>query len=75
MAEFYFTAKRGNDSTLHIAPLTDRLIARSGQDVPDPSGYFLFERRHADGPAEVEIIAQLVSEDAALKLREILEME
>lgn len=75
MSDFYFSAERRNDCTLHIAPLTDRLIAQSGQEILDPSGYFLFERRRSSGPAEVEIIAKLVSDEAALKLRDMLLME
>lgn len=74
MTEFYFSTNLDNNRTLHIAPLTDRLIAESGQDVPDPSGYFLFERRRADGPVRVEIIAQVMSEEAALRLRDMLAM-
>jgi len=75
MTDFYFSVERGNDSTLHIAPLTDRLIAQSGQDIRDCSGYFLFERRRSGGPAEVEIIARLESDEAAEKLRDMLSME
>jgi hypothetical protein len=74
MAEYYFSVNIGNNRTLYIAPLTDRLIAESGQEVPDAGGYFLFERRHTDGPHHVEIIAQALSEEAAFRLREILAM-
>jgi len=74
MAEFYFTATLSNERTLFLAPLTDRLIAESGQDVPDASGYFLFERRRGGRRPNVEIIAQVVSEEAALRLRDMLGM-
>jgi hypothetical protein len=75
MSEFYFTATLDNGRTLYLAPLTSRLIEQSGQGVADASGYFLFERCHSDTSARVEIIAQVVSEEAALRLREMLSME
>jgi hypothetical protein len=74
MAEFYFSVSIDNNRTLHLAPLTDRLIAQSGQEVPDAGGYFLFERRQSEGPQHVEIIAQALSEEAAFRLRDILAM-
>ena len=74
MAEYYFSKNIGNNRTLCISPLTDRLIAESGQEVSDPGGYFLFERYRSDGPNHVEIIAQALSEEAAFRLRAILEM-
>ena len=46
----------------------------SGQDIEDSSGYFLFERRGTGEGAEIEILAQAVSEDAAHRLREMFEM-
>lgn len=74
MDEYYFSVSLGADRTLFLAPLTNRRIEMSGQDVPDPSGYFLFEQQGAGETASVEIIAQIVSEEAALKLRELFSM-
>ena len=74
MVEYYFSVSIGGNRTLHVAPLTDRRIAMSGQEVADPSGYFLFESRSQADNAEIEILAQAVSEEAALKLREMLKM-
>lgn len=74
MAEFYFSATLDNERTLHLAPLTNRIIEESGQDLPDTGGYFLFERRHSDGLPKVEIIAQAISEEAAFRLRDMLSM-
>lgn len=74
MAEFYFSVNLDNDRTLCVAPLTDRKIAMSGQDISDPSGYFLFEQRGSDVFASVEIIAHIASEEAALRMRDILQM-
>jgi hypothetical protein len=74
MAEYYFTLSVDNNRTLHLAPLTDRLIAQSGQEIADTGGYFLYEKRHSEGPQHVEIIAQAMSEEAAFRLRDILAM-
>lgn len=73
MTEFYFSVNLDNDRTLCIAPLTDRKIALSGEEINDPSGYFLFETRGSEDEA-VEIIARLQSEEAALRLRDMFKM-
>ena len=75
MAQYYFSAKAGEDATLCIAPLTDRRIELSAEPIDDPSGYFLYRTRGGSEPSEVEIIAKLASREAALKLREMLGME
>jgi hypothetical protein len=46
----------------------------SGQDVPDSSGYFLFEKTGDGDLAEIEILAHAMSEDAAFRLKEMLNM-
>jgi len=74
MSEFYFSRQLDETRTLCVAPLSDRRIEASGQDVPNPSGYFLFETRGTDESAEVQIIAQVVSQEAALRLRDLLKM-
>jgi hypothetical protein len=74
MAEYYFSVNLDRNRTLHVAPLTDRRIAMSGQEIADTSGYFLFESRGDGDGAEIEILAQAMSEDAALRLRDMLNM-
>ena len=74
MSEFYFSVNLDNHRTLCVAPLTDRRIAMSGQNIPDVGGYFLFERRGAGEGAEIEILAHAMSEDAAFRLRDMLNM-
>jgi hypothetical protein len=71
---YYFSKSLDNDRTLCIAPLTDRLIERSGQEIEDVSGYFLFAHERADEIAGVEIIARVVSEEAAFALRDLFDM-
>jgi hypothetical protein len=74
MGEFYFSVRLDNRRTLCVAPLTDRRIAMSGQEIPDSSGYFLFEKRGSGDMAEIEILAQATSEDAAFRLRDMFKM-
>lgn len=74
MGEFYFNVNLGNHRALCVAPLTDRRIAMSGQDIPDSSGYFLFEKRGTGESAEIDILARATSEDAAFRLREMFKM-
>ena len=44
MAEHYFSTNIDNETTLCIAPLTNRRLAMSGQEISDTSGYFLYEK-------------------------------
>lgn len=74
MDHFYFSVNLDNDRSLCIAPLTDRKLAMCGQEIPDPSGYFLFERRGSDELGGIEIIAKIVSEEAAFRLRDMFNM-
>ena len=74
MDEFYFSVSLGDNRTLCLAPITDRWIAMSGENVADPSGYFLFEKHGSDEFGGIEIIARVVSEDAVFRLREMFKM-
>src|SRR3546814_3810058 len=74
MEEYYFSLDLGDNRTLYLSPMTDRWIAMSGEEVPDPSGYFLFEK-HGDGDlASVDIIAHIPSDEAAMRLRDMFKM-
>lgn len=75
MAEHYFSTNIDNETTLCIAPLTNKRITMSGQEIANPSGYFLYETRKSEQPNEVRVIAQILSEDAAFQLSRILNME
>jgi hypothetical protein len=75
MADYYFSAQIDKDTTLCIAPLTNKRIDLSGQQIGDPSGYFLYQTRCGGEPGEVEIIARLESEEAALRLRNMLSLK
>ncbi len=73
MQNFYFSTPVDNDRTLCLAPLSERFIAASGQEITERGGYFLYERRASD-PESVQIIAQVVSDEAALALRGLLNL-
>ena len=75
MAEYYFSAKIDNNTTLCIAPITNKRIELSGQKVDDPSGYFLYQTRGGGEPGDVEIIARLESEEAAFRLKDMLSLK
>jgi hypothetical protein len=74
MAEYYFSAKIDSDTTLCIAPISDKRVDLSGQEIEDRSGYFLYAVRGGGEPREVEILAQLKSDDAVLQLKQLLNL-
>ena len=75
MNDFYFSANISNSRTLCLAPLTDRHISLTEDSIGDASGYYLFETQETEGLETVEVIAHVVSDDAALKLRDLLDLE
>ena len=75
MEAFYFSKTLDQERTLCLAPLTDRRVAMSGQELVDASGYFLFESRGRGDSAAINIIAHVLSEEAALRLRDVLGMD
>lgn len=74
MNGYYLSKRLDNERLLCVAPLSNRNIALSGQEVDDPSGYFLFEKHGSDDNYGVTILAHLVSEEAALQMGMMLEM-
>lgn len=74
MDGYYFSMKIDEQRTLCLAPLSDRNIKLSGETIGDPSGYFLYEKTGSAENGAVEIIAQVHTEDAALRLRAILNL-
>lgn len=74
MAEYYYTASRGDGTTLYIAPLTERLKAAAGQELPSEGGHFLFERNDHD-PTAVRILAHLFSEEAIFDIKRLLPLD
>jgi hypothetical protein len=74
MAELYYTASRGDGTTLYIAPLTDAAIDACGQELPTSGGHFLYERSDND-PTDIRVIAHLVSEEAVFEMQRLLNLK
>lgn len=70
MDALYLSTESQDDTRLCIAPLTRQLIAATGADA---AGYFLFERQ-GSGLENVQILARVASEDAAIKLARLLNL-
>ena len=75
MAEYYFSTQLDSETTLCIAPMTDHRMELSGEEIENASGYFLYATRGGAEPNSVEILAQLPSEEAAFRLREMLGLD
>ncbi|WP_156394220.1 hypothetical protein [Methylobacterium sp. Leaf94] len=73
MDAFYFSADIEENATLCIAPLTRRTAEAVGQSWEQCGGYFLF-RRLKGNLDNIEIIAHLESEVAAIDLAELLKL-
>ncbi len=74
MGEYYFSKEIDSETSLCIAPLTDKRIELSGETIDDASGYFLYEVKGGGEPDEVRILARIASEEAAFQLKQILEL-
>lgn len=75
MGLFFFSAKIDEERTLFLAPLTERRKQHAGQRLDETSGYFLYEMHGQGDEAEIEIIARIDDDEAALRLKEILKLE
>jgi hypothetical protein len=74
MSEYFFSVSLDGIKSLYLAPLVDQDLELAGLEIDDTSGYFLFEKTGLGSGATVEILAQAVSEEAALRLRELFGM-
>lgn len=72
MDELYLSVNLDNERTICIAPLTQRQIDASGEEMDDDSGYFLFERIGSGDSASINVLARLASEEAVESLRHVL---
>lgn len=76
MPEYYLSKPIANCTSLCISPLTDEQIEASlPLTKANQYAYYLYERDHAQRSAEISILARLVSEEAAVRLGQLLEME
>ena len=74
MGDLYFSVNLDDERTLCLAPLTDRRLSMSAQEIDDTSGYFLYEQRGSGEFATIEIIAKIISDDAVMRIREAFNM-
>jgi hypothetical protein len=75
MAQFYFSRKTNTGTVLCLSPITDKRVELSGEEVEDRSGYFLYELRGGAEPSQVEILARVQSDEAAMRLKQMLKLE
>ena len=74
MDDFYFSVRIDEELTLCLAPLTQRRMDMSGDEVTDQSGYFLFEKRGGGESAKIDIIARALNDDGVVRLKEMFGM-
>lgn len=74
MEGLYYSVNLDNERTLCIAPLTDHRIAMSGQEIENTDGYFLFEKQGPGDFARIEVIAQVLSTDGVMRMRDFFRM-
>lgn len=75
MDQYYFSTNIDNATSLCISPLSDNGAAAAGLDPNQAAGYFLYERTQTGMASEISVIAQLHSEEAALRLSRMLNLE
>lgn len=77
MEEYYFEAPVSNTKVLCVGPITKSEAEIASEDSPfcDGLGYYLF-LAHADDPKkDIEVLAKLVSEEAAARLGAVLKRQ
>jgi hypothetical protein len=74
MDQFYYSVNIDNTRTLCLSQMTDRLLSLCEQDVGDGAGYFLYERRTRGEIVNIEVIARVMSDEGALRLRQAFNM-
>nr|WP_321360253.1 hypothetical protein [uncultured Hyphomonas sp.] len=71
---FYFSKQLGDDRLLCLAPLTNRLQAVADVQPDNCSGYFLFEQFGIELCKQIRILAQVHTDDAAMELKEMMQL-
>ena len=74
MATLYFSKRMTDSIMLCLAPLTDRRLEMSGEHPPDTSGYFLYQQEGRGSRARISILAKVENDDAAYRLRDMLQL-
>lgn len=74
MADLYFSVNLDSERKLCLAPITERRLSMSGQEISDSSGYFLFEQRGSGEFAAIEVIAHIMSEEGLMRIKDAFKM-
>ena len=76
MSDFVFSRAISNHRRLYISPLPDKDIEPSMPlSKTNRLSYYLYEMGESLDDDDITVLAKLVSEDAALRLRDVLQME
>jgi hypothetical protein len=74
LSNFYLSRTDADGSVLGLSLLSNRRAAAAGIAPSDARGYFLYRAAPCD-PDSVEIIARVESDEAALRLKSLLNLE
>jgi hypothetical protein len=75
MDGFYFSVNLDNERTLCLSPLTERRLSMATEQIQDSSGHFLYEKCGSGEDARIEVLAQVVSDEAIFMLRKFFNMD
>ncbi len=71
---YYFSKQLGDDKLLCLAPLSTRQQAVADVQPDNCSGYFLFEQLGIELCRQIRILAQVHTDDAAMQLKEMMQL-
>lgn len=74
LSNFYLSRTDADGSVLNLSLLSNRRAAAAGIAPSDARGYFLYRATPCD-PDSIEILARVESDDAALRLKELLGLD
>ena len=70
----FYSGNIDNDSSLKLSPLTSVQARMAGPQFEDSGGYFLYRTRNSD-PQNIEVLAQVPSDEAAFQLSRLLGLD
>lgn len=71
---FYFSKQIDADRILCLAPITSRQLERADSHPLNCSGYFLFEQTGITECLSVRIFAQVHTDEAALAMKDMMQL-
>ena len=70
----YYSSNIDNDTSLKLSPLTDVQARMAGPIYEEAGGYFLYRTRNSN-PQQIEVLAQIHSDEAAFQLSRLLGLD